>query len=79
MRSRRFTRLTNAFSKKAENHAHAVSLFFPYYNYCRPHQTLTRAANGTKTTPAMASGLTDQVWTVKDIIALMDPAMARVE
>jgi IS1 family transposase len=78
MQSRRFTRLTNAFSKKAENHAHAVSLFFLYYNYCRPHQTLTKAASGTKTTPAMASGLTDHVWTVKDIVALMDPEAARV-
>ena len=79
MQSRRFTRLTNAFSKKAENHAHAVSLFFLHYNYCRPHQTLTRAANGTKTTPAMASRLTGHVWTVKDIVALMDPAVARIE
>ena len=79
MQSRRFTRLTNAFSKKAENHAHAVSLFFLYYNYCRPHQTLTKAANGTKTTPAMASGLTGHVWTVKDIIALMDPVAARIK
>jgi hypothetical protein len=50
-----------------------VSLFFLYYNYCRPHQTLTKAASGTKTTPAMASGLTERVWTVKDIVALMDP------
>lgn len=73
MQSRRFTRLTNAFSKKAENHAHAVSLFFLHYNYCRPHQTLTKAAQGVKTTPAMAAGLTDRVWTVKDIVALMDP------
>jgi len=44
MQSRRFTRLTNAFSKKAENHAHAVSLFFLCYNYCRPHQTLTNGS-----------------------------------
>jgi hypothetical protein len=73
MQNRRFTRLTNAFSKKAENHALAVSLFFLYYNYCRPHQTLTKAAQGVKTTPAMAAGLTDRVWTVKDIIGLMDP------
>jgi len=73
MQQRRFTRLTNAFSKKAENHAHAVSLFFLYYNYCRSHQTLTKAAQGVRTTPAMASGLTDHVWTVKDIVALMDP------
>jgi hypothetical protein len=61
MQNRRFTRLTNAFSKKAENHAHAASLFFLHYNYCRPHQTLTKAAQGVKTTPAMASGLTDHV------------------
>lgn len=73
MGMRRFTRLTNAFSKKAENHAHAVSLFFMFYNYCRPHQTLTKAANGIKTTPAMASGLTDHVWTVEEILSLMDP------
>ncbi len=79
MQSRRYTRLTNAFSKKAENHAHAASLFFLYYNYCRPHQTLTKAAQGVKTTPAMASGLTAYVWTVKDIVALMDPATARIE
>jgi IS1 family transposase len=72
MQNRRFTRLTNAFSKKAENHAHAVSLFFLYYNYCRPHQTLTKA-EGQKTTPAMAAGLTDRVWTVEDIVTLMDP------
>jgi IS1 family transposase len=72
MQQRRFTRLTNAFSKKAENHAHAVSLFFLYYNYCRPHQTLTQNM-GVKTTPAMATGLTDRVWTVDDILALMDP------
>lgn len=79
MQQRRFTRLTNAFSKKAENHAHAVSLFFLYYNYCRSHQTLTQQANGTKTTPAMAAGLTDRVWTVDDIVSLMDPAVARIE
>jgi IS1 family transposase len=73
MQMRRFTRLTNAFSKKAENHAHAVSLNFMHYNYCRPHQTLTKAANGVKTTPAMASGLTDHVWTVEEILDLMRP------
>ncbi len=73
MQQRRFTRLTNAFSKKAEHHAHAVSLFFLYYNYCRSHQTLTQNM-GVKTTPAMAAGLTDRVWTVDDIVSLMDPA-----
>jgi IS1 family transposase len=73
MSMRRFTRLTNAFSKKAENHAHAVSLHFMYYNYCRAHTTLTKNAEGVKTTPAMASGLTDHVWSVEDLLALMSP------
>jgi hypothetical protein len=62
---------------KAQNHAHAVSLFFLYYNYCRPHQSLTKAA-GTKTTPAMAAGLADRLWTVDDIVVLMDPETARI-
>jgi hypothetical protein len=73
MSMRRFTRLTNGFSKKAENHAHAVSLHFMHYNYCRPHQTLTKAAGGVKTSPAMAAGVADRVWTVEDILAKMDP------
>jgi len=71
MQMRRFTRLTNGFSKKAENHAHAVSLHFLNYNYCRPHQTLTKTA-GRKTTPAMAAGLTDRVWSVEDVLAKME-------
>jgi IS1 family transposase len=74
MQSRRFTRLTNAFSKKAENHAHAFALFAMYYNYCRPHQTLTKARGGIHTTPAMAAGVADRVWKVEDILARMDPA-----
>jgi IS1 family transposase len=69
----RFTRLTNAFSKKAENHAHSVSLFFMFYNFCRSHQSLTKERGGIRTTPAMASGLTDHVWTVEEILGLMDP------
>jgi IS1 family transposase len=73
MGNRRFTRLTNAFSKKAENHAHAVSLMFFHYNYCRAHQTLTKAANGIKTTPAMAAGIADHVWTVEEMLSLLDP------
>lgn len=73
MGQRRSTRLTDAFSKKAENHAHSVSLFFMYYNFCRVHQTLTKNANGVRTTPAMASGLTDHVWTVEEFLGLMDP------
>jgi IS1 family transposase len=77
MQNRRFTRLTNAFSKKAEHHAHAVSLFFLYYNYCRPHQTLTQAARA-RTTPAMAAGLASRIWTVEDIVRLMDPEQKTV-
>jgi hypothetical protein len=73
MQMRRFTRLTNRFSKKAENHAHAVSLHFMFYNYCRPHMTLTKKAKGVKTTPAMASGLTNHTWTVEEILELMNP------
>jgi hypothetical protein len=69
----RFTRLTNGFSKKAENHAHAVSLFFMFYNYCKPHMTLTKAAGGIKRTPAMAAGLTEHVWTVEEILEKMSP------
>lgn len=73
MQMRRFTRLTNAFSKKAENHAHAVSLHFMHYNFCRPHATLTKAhPNRYPTTPAMAAGVTDHVWKVEEILALME-------
>ncbi len=74
MQQRRFTRLTNAFSKKAENHAHAVSLYFMLYNFCRVHQTLTKERGGVHTTPAMAAGLTNHVWKAEDLIAMMDPA-----
>ena len=72
MQSRRFTRLTNAFSKKVENHAHAVALHFMAYNFCRVHQTLTKARKGIHTTPAMAAGLTDRVWKIEDVLDLMD-------
>jgi IS1 family transposase len=64
MSMRRFTRPTNGFSKKVENHTHALSLYFMYYNFCRIHQTL-------RVTPAMAAGVTDHVWEIKDIIALL--------
>lgn len=73
MQQRRFTRLTNGFSKKAENHAHAVSLYFFFYNFCRTHTTLTKTAGGIQTTPAMAAGVTSRVWSVEDMLALMDP------
>ena len=65
MAMRRFTRLTNAFSKKIENHAHAVALHFMNYNFCRIHSSL-------KVTPAMAAVVTDRLWDVDDIIKLVD-------
>lgn len=65
MSSRRFTRLTNGFSKKLENHAHGVALHCMYYNFGRVHKTL-------RVTPAMEAGLTDHVWTLEEIAALMD-------
>jgi IS1 family transposase len=74
MQQRRFTRLINAFSKKAENHAHAVSLYFMYCNFCRSHTTLTKQhPRHYPTTPAMAAGVTDHVWKVEEILAAMDP------
>ena len=66
MQSRRFTRLTNAFSRKLENHAAAVSLHFMWYNFGRPHATLTKKAKGIHTTPTMAAGVSDHVWTAED-------------
>ena len=71
MQSRRFTRLTNAFSKKAEFHLYAVALHFMHYNFCRPHMTLTKRNRGIHTTPAMAAGLADRVWTVFDLLELL--------
>jgi hypothetical protein len=68
----RFTRLTNAFSKKLENLTAAVSLHFMHYNFARPHQTLTTAAGGIRTTPAMAAGVADHVWSLSEILALLD-------
>jgi IS1 family transposase len=72
MGMRRLTRLTNAFSKKVENHAHAVALHFLHYNFVRPHQTLTKARKGYPTTPAMAAGLAQHPWTVEELVALLD-------
>jgi IS1 family transposase len=68
MSMRRFTRLTNAFSKKVWNHGCAVALHFMYYNFARPHQSLK---NPYPRTPAMAAGLTDRVWTVEEIVGLL--------
>ena len=67
MSTRRFTRLTNAFSKKWENHEAALGLFFAFYNYCRPHMTLTEEM-GYRCTPAMRSGLANHVWTVEELL-----------
>ena len=72
MGMRRFTRLTNGFSKKVENLAHAVSLHYMHYNFARPHQTLTKANHGYPTTPAMAAGVADHVWTCAEIVGLLD-------
>ena len=68
MSMRRFTRLTNAFSKKLDNHIHALALYFAFYNFCRIHKTL-------RVTPAMAAGITDRLWSLEDIVAKID-AMA---
>lgn len=73
MGMRRFTRHTNGFRKKAANHAHAVSLYFMHYNFCRAHMTLTKANGGIKQTPAMAAGITNHVWTVEEILEKMNP------
>ncbi len=74
MGMRRFTRLTNGFSKKVENLAHAVSLHYMHYNFARPHKTLTKANGGYPTTPAMAAGVADHVWTLIEIVGLLDPS-----
>ncbi len=65
MSMRRFTRLTNAFSKKVQNLGHAVALHFVYYNFCRRHQTLGM-------TPAMAAGLSDHEWKIEELVALLE-------
>jgi IS1 family transposase len=70
MGMRRFTRLTNGFSKKVENLAQAVSLHFLHYNFARPHKTLSKGTY--PTTPAMAAGVADHVWTLREIAALLD-------
>jgi IS1 family transposase len=65
MHMRRFTRLTNGFSKKIEQHANAVALHFMYYNFVKIHSTL-------RVTPAMAAGVTDKLWEISDIVALIE-------
>ena len=65
MSMRRFTRLTNAFSKKFENHAHSVAIHFMHYNFVRIHQT-------TRVTPAMAAGVTDKLWGLEDMVGVLE-------
>lgn len=69
MSIRRFTRLTNAFSKKIENHALSVALHYMHYNFCRIHKTL-------RVTPAMAAGVSDHVWSINEIVSLVEQAEA---
>ena len=72
MGMRRFTRLTNAFSKKIENHTAAIALHMMHYNFVRIHQTL-------KVTPAMAAGVTNRLWEVSDIVALLEASERGLE
>jgi len=62
---RRFTRSTNGFSKKIANHEHAIALYFVHYNFARVHQTL-------RVTPAMEAGIADHVWSLEEVIALLN-------
>ncbi len=70
MQMRCFTRLTNAFSKKVENHICAVALHFMHYNFARPHQSL-KTEKGYPRTPAMVAGIADHVWSVEEIVKLL--------
>jgi IS1 family transposase len=73
MAVRRFTRLTNGFSKKIDNHGHAVALHFMHYNFCRKHQSLKGQ------TPAMAAGVADHVWTISELVALLPETSGRFQ
>ncbi len=70
MHNRRFTRLTNGFSKKIDNHTHQVALHFMYYNFVRIHSAL-------RMTPAMAAGVTDRLWDISDIVGLLEANEAK--
>ena len=61
---RRFTRLTNGFSKKIENHAYAVAIHYMHYNFCRIHKTL-------RVTPAMEAGISDHVWSIEEMVTIL--------
>ena len=65
MGNRHMTRLTNAFSKKAENHAHMMAIYFMHYNFVRIHQSL-------KVTPAMAAGVTPKLWEMSDMVKVLE-------
>src|SRR5436189_2407413 len=71
MSMRRFTRLTNAFSKKLQNHEYMVALYALWYNFVRIHKTL-------RVTPAMAAGIADRLWSMEDVVAMMDARTAKV-
>jgi hypothetical protein len=71
MSMRRFTRLTNGFSKKLENHAHMVALYALWYNFVRIHKTL-------RISPAMAAGIEKRLWSREDVIALIDARLAKI-
>ena len=66
-RPRRFTRLTNAFSKKFDNHCYALALYFYHYNFCRIHKSL-------RVSPAMQAGVADRLWSMEDLYNMMDEA-----
>ncbi len=68
---RRFTRLTNAFSKKFENHMHMVALYTVWYNYVKQHKSLKGLS------PAMAAGLSDTLWSMTDLAEMIDPSLLR--
>lgn len=72
MTNRRFTRLTNAFSKKIENHIAAIALKYFAYNFIKIHRTL-------RVTPAMAAGVTDRLWDVEDLVAAWEASERRAE
>jgi hypothetical protein len=74
MGMRRFTRLTNGFSKKLANHEHQIAVYFFHYNFCRVHKTL-------RVTPAMEAGLTDHVWTLEELCNLIpeENAIQRID
>ena len=70
MQNRRFTRLTNAFSKKFDNHVHALALYFIFYNFVRVHKTL-------RMSPAMAAGVSQTLWTMEDIASRIEARQAK--